>query len=69
MYFREYPHYNIVLGSDASRFSTSDEHGSEYFVIVPMNGTGKQNRENRHRALELLESALEAGVPGEVKFG
>ena len=56
-----------MLGCEATRLSMHDSHGGEHFAIVPMNGSGKENRLLRRRALEMIDDHIQAGEePGEV---
>ena len=44
-----------------------DSKGGEFFVVLPLNGTTKQNRMDRQRALEAMADAIEGGKqPGAV---
>lgn len=44
-----------------------DTRGGEFFVVLPLGGTGKQNRLDKQRALEAIADAIEAGnQPGAV---
>jgi hypothetical protein len=44
-----------------------DKHGGEFFVILPLSGTSKQNRLDKQRALEAIADAIEGGrQPGAV---
>lgn len=66
LFYREFRFWSPVLGRDAARVSVVGP-GGEYFSIIPMDGTGKQNRETRNAALDLIADAIEQGrEPGEV---
>ncbi|MFD1558344.1 hypothetical protein ACFSHT_22390 [Paraburkholderia silviterrae] len=44
-----------------------DKHGGEFFVILPMEGSSRQNKLDRQRALEAIADAIDAGEqPGVV---
>lgn len=66
MWHRRYRFYSPALDCEAIRLSTVDGRGSEYFAIVPARG-GREERETRTRALEMIDMAIERGdPPGEV---
>lgn len=63
--YSEYTHWSVLFGGKATRLSVADEHGREYFMLVPRPRTGW--REERERLLDLIGEAIEAGcAPGEV---
>lgn len=65
--FREYKHWNIVLGCKASRISVFDARGDEHYALVAMDGRGKANRERKYAVLEAIASHInKGGEPGEV---
>lgn len=74
--YREYRHWSPILGSEAARLSMVDEHGSEFYCIVPVRSghavddDGKrvpQYRVDREIALDAIEAAIVARRdPGEV---
>lgn len=69
MQYRSWRHWNIVMGCTATRLSTSDDRGNEFFVLVRQNQTGKQNKLLRNVALDAIEAHIEmGGEPGEVPF-
>lgn len=44
-----------------------DRHGGEFFVIVPMDGSSRQNKLDRNKALDAIADAIDAGEqPGMV---
>jgi hypothetical protein len=66
--YREYTFWSPVLGERACRLSVPDEHGSEYFAIVPRPSSGRGWREAREGALQAIEAAILRGdLPGEVR--
>ena len=47
-----------------------DSHGREHFAIIPLDGTGKENRLLRRKALDTIYDHIENGSePGEVIIG
>jgi len=65
--YREWKFWSPVLGRQAVRVSVAHPQG-EFFAIIPADGTGKQNREQREKALDLIADAIEEGQePGEVE--
>lgn len=67
--YQERRFYSVMLGAKASRLSVPDANRDEHFAIVPMNGTGRENRELRARVLEQLAAHVARGEePGEVEI-
>lgn len=68
MRITEFTLWSPTLGCDATRISTADSQGQEYFALLPQ-GEGREWRETRQRALEALQEAVERGLkPGEVRW-
>lgn len=66
--YRVHRFWSPLLGCEAARVSVADEHGGEFWAIVPAGGKGW--RERRDIAVERLSAAIEAGrAPGEVQAG
>lgn len=60
--------WSVVLGCTAERLSVPGPNGTEHFAVVPMDGTGKQNRERRQQVLEQIATHIDRqGEPGEVE--
>lgn len=60
--------WSVVLSAQAERISVPDANSDEHYAVVPMDGTGKQNRERRKQVLEQLAQHVEEGKPpGEVE--
>lgn len=69
MQYLAYKHWNIVLGCNAVRISTSDSVGHEFFTIVPQDGSGRENKSRRDRALDYIEAYIQdGGQPGEIPY-
>lgn len=68
--YQEYRYWSVVLGCNAARISVADPRGGgEHFAIVPMNGTGRQNRLAREAALQAIAEHIAARCePGEVEI-
>ncbi len=65
--YQERRFFSIILGCKAARISVPDANRDEHYAIVPMNGTGRENRELRYRVLEQLVKHVDQGFePGEV---
>jgi len=44
-----------------------DTRGGEFFVVLPLRGTARQNRMDKQKALEAIADAIESGgQPGAV---
>lgn len=60
-------YYSPLIDGEVARVSMADDHGSEYFAIVPKPPSGKGWRAKRDAALDLIEEAIDNGDrPGEV---
>lgn len=67
MRYTQFNFWSPTLGCRAARVSMFNGNGEEFFCVVAMNGTGKQNKAERHKALEAIADAIEAGhEPGAV---
>nr|WKF58815.1 hypothetical protein HUO10_003316 [Paraburkholderia busanensis] len=67
MRYSEFRFWSPTLGCRAARVSMFNSNGAEFFCVVPMDGTGKQNKAERHKALEAIADAIENGSePGVV---
>jgi hypothetical protein len=65
--FAEYKFWSVILGCDAVRISMVDDHGSEFFKVVPIDNSTKKYRDVRERVLEMIQDAIDRGDdPGEV---
>lgn len=66
--YQERRFWSIVLGCNAARISVPDANRDEHYAIVPMTGTGRENRALRMRVLEQLAEHIRQGSePGEVE--
>lgn len=64
---REYRFWSPLLGEEALRLSVYNQHGHEYFAIVPAED-GKKLRELRQTWGERFYDAITSGQdPGEVR--
>lgn len=64
----EFTTWSPTLGCEATRISTADSLGQEYFAILPRT-EGRAWREARQQAVEALAEAMERGLtPGEVRW-
>jgi hypothetical protein len=69
MNYRSLRFWSPLHGCNAERLSMYDKHGGEFFVIVPMAGSSRQNRMDRNKALEAIADAIDNGEqPGLVTF-
>ena len=68
MTFTEFRFYSPVLDINAVRLSCFDEHGGEYFMIIPDGSTAPGGYlKRRHEALNRISEAVLLGLdPGEV---
>jgi hypothetical protein len=67
MRYQSFLFWSPIHGCHAERLSMWDRQGGEFFAIVPMNGTSKQNKHDRQQALEAIADAIEGGAqPGAV---
>lgn len=65
--YSEYRFWSPTLGCDAARLSMFDEHGGEFYMIVPCE-EGRVYREKRQSSLEIIAAAIGMGLdPGEVR--
>ncbi|GAC1664512.1 MAG: hypothetical protein PVS3B2_00240 [Candidatus Dormibacteraceae bacterium] len=63
----EHRFWSPVLGEDAVRLSMFDDHGGEFYMVVPERG-GREYRQTRLDAVEAIDQAIREGLqPGEVK--
>lgn len=63
----EFRCYSPFYDRTITRVSMADANGSEFFVIVPLDG-GKAYRNARKRAIEAISAAIETRQePGEVR--
>jgi len=57
-----------MMGERAVRLSVADDHGREFFMLVPRPTGGRAWRDERDEMLQAIEAAIERGdEPGEVK--
>lgn len=69
MTYHEFRFWSSTLGVNASRLAIVDKQGGEHFAIVPMDGTGRANREARREALEAIADHVDCGLePGPVEL-
>lgn len=68
MIVNEFSFWSPLLGQTATRISTGDSRGREYFVIVPRGDGARAWRDTKQRALLALQAALDAELPGETKL-
>jgi hypothetical protein len=67
MRYRSFRFWSPVLGCHAERLSMFDTKGGEFFVVLPLSGTSKQNRMDKQKALDAIADAIEGGKqPGVV---
>lgn len=71
-YYQRYAYMSVFHGGPVTRISVPVErpggHMVEYFAIV-QGSSGKQYRADRDEALEMIEAAIEQGLPaGEVRW-
>lgn len=65
--YSEWRFWSPTLGCQASRISMFDEHGAEYFMILPRDDT-KAYHEARLTAVEAIATAMAMKLdPGEVR--
>lgn len=65
--YSEYRHWSVMLGCDASRLSMFDEHGGEFFMLIPAEDA-RSYRVARETALDAIATAIAMGCqPGEVR--
>ena len=65
--WHEFSFYSPLLDADACRLSMFDQHGGEFFMIVPLED-GRPWRSKRDKALDAIEWAISHGLqPGEVR--
>jgi hypothetical protein len=69
--YRAWRFWSPTLGVEAVRLSMVDEHGAEFYMIVPADRGAREWRQERDRALDVIADAIDAGAqPGEVReFG
>jgi hypothetical protein len=69
MRFAEFRYWSPLHYCNVARLSMVNDKGEEYFCIVPMRGTGKQNKMEKQRALDLIADAIEnSAEPGPVSL-
>ena len=61
MYYSEFTTWSPVFGCDVSRVSMVNEHGEEYFCLLPVS-EGRAFVELKKRAVDVLTEAIEAGM-------
>jgi hypothetical protein len=67
MRYRSFRFWSPILGCHAERLSMFDTRGGEFFVVLPLRGTARQNRMDKQKALEAIADAIESGgQPGAV---
>lgn len=60
-------YWSPTLGMPAVRLSMADDHGGEFWRIIPVDGSSAKYREDRDAALDAIEDAIARGDdPGEV---
>jgi hypothetical protein len=65
---REYTFWSMFLDQEAVRLSIYDDHGAEYFVIIPKYQAGMKYRELREEWAHKILTHMEAGNgPGDIQ--
>lgn len=69
MQYRSFRFWSPAHDCQAERLSMWDSQGGEFFVILPLRGSTKQNKMERQKALEAIADAIERGdQPGCVEM-
>jgi hypothetical protein len=63
-----YFYWCVVRGQEVSRISMADEHGQEYFAVIPY-GEGAGWVKRKRQAIEVIQEAIAMELPpGEITW-